>query len=266
MPAFLAGKTSFVARTLLLGERVDLRSLGPAERLAVNPPVVGVEGGGVAVLFRYGAVVFFDVSTEAQAAFLRRIQPLVSGLYPRPETEEANIRVDPNVAEGIENGMVCLHNDDVERLQLVADALSKSVILSLYESKVAENFDRVEPFAVELEQRGRSTRHARELLRDIGGALLSEHRMAGRVELGDKPELVWERPELEHLYLRVSDEFEIRERHLALERKLKLIARTAQTIVQLLQHRRSLRVEWYIVALIVLEIFLTLYDLFLRNT
>jgi uncharacterized Rmd1/YagE family protein len=266
MPASpLSGKTEFKARTLLLGERLDLRSLGTAERLAMNPLTMRVEEGGVAVLFRFGAVVLFDVADSAQASFLRRTQPLVLGPYQPNETEEVGIRIDAHAAEGVDAGKVCLRNDDIERLQIVADVLSKSVVLSMYESKVAESFDRVEPFAIELEQHGRSGRYARELLRHIGGALLSEHRMAGRVELGDKPDLVWERPDLEHLYLRVADEFEIRERHLALERKLNLIARTAQTIVQLLQHRRSLRVEWYIVALIVIEIALTLYELFLRG-
>ena len=45
-------------------------------------------------------------------------------------------------------------------------------------------------------------------------------------------------------------------------RKLELIGDTAQTLLDLLQNRRSLRVEWYIVILIVVEIVLTLYELF----
>ena len=36
------------------------------------------------------------------------------------------------------------------------------------------------------------------------------------------------------------------------------------TLLDLLQNRRSLRVEWYIVILIVVEIVLTLYELFVR--
>ncbi len=263
--ALLAGKAEFRAQTFLLGERLELKSLSVSDRLASNPMTINVEGGGVAVLLRYGAVVLFAVPDEARRTFLSGIQPFVTSAYMQTETEEVVIRINAGEVEGVSNGTVSLRTADVERLQLVADVLSKSVILSLYESKVAESFDRVEPFAIELERHGRSGRNARELLRHIGGALLSEHRMAGRVELGDKPELLWEHPELEHVYLRLADEFEIRERHLALERKLELISRTAQTIVQLLQHRRSLRVEWYVVSLIVVEIVLTLYQLFFRG-
>ena len=88
--------------------------------------------------------------------------------------------------------------------------------------------------------------------------------MVGRVEVSEKPELLWEYPELEKLYVRLEDEFEIRERHLALERKLGIISRTAETLLDLLNNRRSLRVEWYIVLLIVAEILLTLYEMFFQ--
>ena len=89
--------------------------------------------------------------------------------------------------------------------------------------------------------------------------------MVGQVEVVDKPELLWEHPELERLYLRLEDEFEIRERHAALQRKFELVSRTAQTALEVLRNRQNLRVEWYIVILIVVEIPLTLYQLFGRG-
>ena len=64
--------------------------------------------------------------------------------------------------------------------------------------------------------------------------------------------------------MRLEDEYELRERHVALERKLDLISRTAETLLDLMQHKRSLRVEWYIVILIVIEILLTLYEIYAR--
>jgi uncharacterized Rmd1/YagE family protein len=98
-------------------------------------------------------------------------------------------------------------------------------------------------------------------LQQIGVALLSEHNLVGRVEVIDKPEIIWEHPNLERLYLRLEDEFEIRERHLALERKLDLVSHTAQTVLEVLQSRRTLRLEWYVVILILVEILLSLVQL-----
>ena len=85
--------------------------------------------------------------------------------------------------------------------------------------------------------------------------------MVGRVAIGEKPDILWEHPELELLYVRLEHEFELRDRQLALERKLEVVSRTAETLLDLLQTQRSLRVEWYIVILIVVEILLTLYQL-----
>jgi uncharacterized Rmd1/YagE family protein len=78
--------------------------------------------------------------------------------------------------------------------------------------------------------------------------------MTGRIEVSEKPELIWDYPEFERLYVRLEDEFELAERHAAIDRKLGLISKTAQTLLDLLHNRRSLRVEWYIVILIVVEI------------
>jgi uncharacterized Rmd1/YagE family protein len=251
----------FEARALLVGERIDLRGFELPDRLAVDPLSLRV-GGGIAVVFRYGAVVFFDVPPQAAEAFLDRLSERVSQPLAERETETLNVSIDPEAREAMQDSTVCLRDRSIERFQLVADVLSKSVVLALYESRVAESFQRVEPVAVDLERKGVDGQRVAELLRHIGGALLSELRIVGRVEVADKPELTWDRPELERLYVRLADEFEIRERYRVLERKLDLISRTAHTVLELLQHRHTLRVEWYIVILIVLEILLTLYQLF----
>ena len=103
---------------------------------------------------------------------------------------------------------------------------------------------------------------ARELLAHLGSALSIEQQMVGRVQIDDTPEVLWDRPDLERLFARLRDEFEILERFTALNRKLELVARTVETALGLIQARRSLRVEWYVVILIVFEIILTLCQMF----
>lgn len=52
------------ARALLLGDRLDLKTFKIADCLATTPLTLGVDtDGGVAVLFRYGVVVFFEVKS-----------------------------------------------------------------------------------------------------------------------------------------------------------------------------------------------------------
>jgi required for meiotic nuclear division protein 1 len=262
----LVGKTQFLCKSLLIGERLDVRSLSKLPRselqtIATTPLSVATEAGGVAVLFRYGAVVLFDVTPADEASLLHRLRPYVSGALLKHELDEIQVRVDANATEGVENGVIVLKNHEVERLQVVAENAGKSIVLSLYESRIGESFDRIEPFALEIEITGRSRQKARALLRDLGTALLSQQQMVGRVQPVEKPDVLWDRPDLEVLNLRVADELEIRDRNVVLERKLDLIARTTQILLDLLQDRRTLRVEWYVVALIVFEIVLSLFQM-----
>jgi uncharacterized Rmd1/YagE family protein len=255
---------AFKARAVLVGERIELKAWSTVDALATNPLTVRVKGGGAAALHRYGVVVFFGVSPVEEVAFLGYLQPMAVNPYSTPETEELEVRIEPGGREGIIGGAAYLEDAAVERLQVIADVLSKSVLLSLYERKVAGEFDRIEPLAVELDRSGRIGGHSKDLLKNIGSMLLVEQRMVGRAEISEKPEVLWDNSALEGLFARLEDEFEIRERHTALERKLNLIARTTHTLVELLGSKHALRVEWYIVILIVFEILLTVYQLFLR--
>jgi len=255
---------SFRARAVLVGERIDLKALGAVDALAANPLTVAVQGGGAASLFRFGVVVFFAVTPIEEIAFLRQFQPLIANAYATPEIEELEVQVEPGTKELVKGGVVYLEDAAIERLQVIADILSKSALLSLYEKQVSGEFDRVEQLASELRRTGRIPGKGPEFLKKIGTLLLVEQRMVGRAEITEKPEILWENPGLEGLFARLEDEFELRERHAAIERKLGLISRTSHTLLELLSSRHSLRVEWYIVILIVLEILLSLYDLFFR--
>jgi uncharacterized Rmd1/YagE family protein len=266
LPETLAHAERIRVRAIFLGEHIDVRRLPVGDRLASRPPVISVGDGNATVVFRYGVVVTFDASNSSHQQVLRQITPLTRQLHAAPETEEVTLRVGDGRDEGIEDEMIFVPELTVERLQLIASVLSKSVVLAEYESRVSANFDRIEPFALELDQHGRGGREMKNLLRQIASVLLTEHKMVGRVEVREKPELLWEHPELEPLYWRLEDEFEIGDRYVALERKLALTSRTVGTVLELLQYRRTLRVEWYIVILIVVEIVLMSYEIFWHSS
>jgi len=244
---------------MFLGERIDVRQLKP--RVGSQPVVIEVEGGGWAAVFRYGAVVMFNVTRSDQDRFLSYLRTYVSDPCQDPESEPAEIRLDPDHRQGMVDGAIMLHDASVERLQVVAEILAKSIVLAQYEERVADAFGVIEPIAARLEKTGTGPKRATRLLKHLGSTLMAHHKMVGRAEVMEKPEILWERPDLERVYIRLEDEYELRERHVALERKLSLIAHTAQTVLELLQTRRSLRVEWYIVILIVVEILLMIYQM-----
>jgi len=253
--------SAFRARALLLGARLDLRNWPEADTLARAPLTTKLAGGGIAVLFRHGVAVLLDAPAQAEHALRERLAPLTAHRYRGHEAEELEIRIEEARPEGLQDGALVLQSAGLERLQLVAEALSKSVVLGHYEARIAADFDRIEPLALELERSGRIRGATRDHLKRIGALLLMEDRMVGRAQIGDKPELLWDHPRLEGLNALLEDEFEIHERLAALDRKLELAARTERTLVDLMSARHALRVEWYIVGLIAFEIGLSLFDL-----
>jgi required for meiotic nuclear division protein 1 len=248
------------ARALLLGERLDTRAIEGAEPVATAPLAVSMPGGGVAVLFRYGVIVLFASAPEETSALLASITSFVAEPLAVPEQEVAQLVIQADADQHIDAaGNIVLPEPTIGRLQVVADVLAKSLVLAHYEIQIAKAFDLIEPLAATLRNKGRTGARGGELLRHIGNVLAIQHKMVGRVETGEKPELLWEYPGLERLYVRLADEYELRDRDRALDRKLDVISRTVETLLELVQTRSSLRVEWYIVLLIVAELILAGY-------
>lgn len=261
----IADGTPISIRSRFVGERLNLKTLETAAPLSTNPLLVRAGNDGCAVLFRYGVAVLFNLSSIEEASFLERLKPFISEPAKTMVSEQIEVAFEVHTKERIGNNVIWLRDRSVERIQVVADIFAKSVILEYYENQISKLFERIRPFADAIQNQGVRRPKDRELLRQIGGTLLIQHKMVGIVEVGEKPDPLWERPDLERLYLRLEDEYELRERLLALERKLALVSRTAETALELMQHDSSHRVEWYIVALIVVEILLSVYELWSRK-
>jgi required for meiotic nuclear division protein 1 len=257
----LKNRQDLKARALLLGDRLDLKLFKISDCLATTPLTLEIDvEGGIAVLFRYGVVVFFGVKGLGEARFIESLKPLLTNPYPAPEIEEMEIHCGMN-SIGVQSGAISLDEISLEKLQVIADALSKNLVLTLYEKKVAGEFDKIEPLAQELATHGKVSAGSRNLLSKIGHMLLIEHRMVGRAEIGDKPETLWDFPHLEGLYASMEDEFELKERQSALDRKLGLISDTAQTLADVWDNKQLHKLEWYVIGLILFEIVISLYEM-----
>ena len=246
-------------RAVLVGSRINTRELvGYTE-----PHELDATSSGVAFVFRYGAVVLFGASDGAEREFVasldgRIIDPVASRA---PEFETATLAVRPGDEEQVDaHGGIVLRELTPERLLLVATVLARSVMLGRDEVRIAEVFDRLEPLIAGLQARGRAILPIRQVMRQIGGVLAARHRMTGRAQIAEKPEILWEHPELDRLYARLEAEFELTERARIIERKLDVIGETASTLLELVQERRSVRLELAVIALIAFEILLTLQE------
>ena len=263
-PEFISAEigTRVTAHALHLGDRINTMGFED-EALSAVPLAVRVGKAGIAVLFRYGVAVLIGLSPDDEAGFLERLKPRVGGKLERFEEETAVVTFAGGAEDQVQaGGPIQLRDMLLERLLVIADVLAKSVALADDERQVAKVFEIIEPFAKELADHGRTRRDRKGVLQLIGNALLVQHRVSGRVAVGEKPDALWERPDLERLYARLEDEYELKERVDTLNRKLAVVAETADTLADIIDTRRSLRLELIVVLLIAFEIVVTFYQIY----
>ncbi len=260
-----SAKDAIAVRACIVGERIATKALEGFSVLATNPLVIRAGTSGCAVLLRYGVVVTFDLSAEEDAELLASLRPYIRERLDSTSSEALAIAFRPRVKERLEGNLLWLQECSAERLQIVAEALGKSVVLEYYETEVSSLFERIKPFTTAIQGKNLRPPKEKELLSYIGGTLLIQQKMLGIVEVGEKPDPIWDYPALDRLYLRLENEYELRERLLALEQKLDLISKTVETSLGVMQRDSSHRVEWYIVILIVAEIVLSIYDMWTRR-
>ena len=254
--------TRVTAHALHVGDRINTIGF-EGEALSAVPLAIRVGKTGVAVLFRYGVAVLIGLSPQDESGFLEKLTSRIGGKLERFEEETATVVVASEPEDQVQaGGPIQLRDMSPERLLVIADVLAKSVVLAHDEREVAKVFEIIEPFTKELADRGRTRRSRRGMMKLLGNALLVQHRMSGRVAVAEKPDALWDRPDLERLYARLEDEYELKERVDTLNRKLAVVAETANTLADIIDTRRSLRLELIVVVLIAFEVVITFYQIY----
>jgi uncharacterized Rmd1/YagE family protein len=250
-------------RAFLLSDRIDTANLEHDGVVSTAPVTYKFGKEGFVTLFRYGVAVTLCLSPEEEQQVLRTLVPRLIGPITPREEETLFIEEAPDKDDQIlPGGPLLLKTITPEHLIVIADALSKSVVLARDEREVASAFEIVEPFARQLAEKGRLYGGRRTILKHIGNALLVQHRLSGRVAVTEKPDVVWDRQDLDRLYARLEDEYELKERAEALSRKLAVIANTAEILTDTIDTRRSLRLEIIIAILIAVELAVAGFQVF----
>ena len=252
------------ARALQLGEKIDTKGLERGDHFSKNPLAFATPSGGTVVFFKSGAAVFIGLNPIEEEDMIRGLGPRIAEPLAERETETAEIVLHGDEDTISTAGIVQLKTYDPHRFLLVAEALAMDVSLSYDERRVGRAFDRVAQIAQGLKAGMLPGGTRRETLAEIGQALAIQSRLAGRIDMSDKPDVLWDHPELERLWAKLMDEYDLKSRATAVSQKLAVIRDSTETLGDLLSTRTSHRLEWYVIALIAIEIGLGLYDRFFK--
>ncbi|MCB0320581.1 MAG: RMD1 family protein, partial [Bdellovibrionales bacterium] len=207
---------------------------------------------------RHGAVVFFYVPEAHRNQIIQDLKPHVTSPFESP-IENVYALQQSEASDFINATGIHLSDYSLLRLQLVAITLARDAILEDYETKIGNALEVLRPIASDLKRGQVGAIRSKQILQSLGESLQHRITMTGQVEITEKPDLLWDNPSLEGLFKALDDDYEIKERFAALEAKITLISEITETAYHISGLQRSLRLEWYIVALILGEIALGLW-------
>ncbi len=212
----------------------------------------------LAILHDFGAAVFFGLD---RVACDRLVAHLLAGLDPEPHaplTEHFLLEVRPGAATEVKFDRAVLPSARLAHLELVSLLLAQSVVLDYYEEDVGEILARTERITQGLAQRGRIPGRVRNLRQFIGTCISTRADIVLSLALFDKPDSAWDDAEADRLFNGLRAELEIDDRFRAIERKLGMMQDDLVLFVELSQTRTSWSLEVIIVALILMELLLSI--------
>lgn len=224
--------------------------------VARDPVIVQFPDDRYMVVFDYGSIVFFNFTEETARHWISKLSPFATRLGREEYTDNFMLHVGKADGE-LSTEEFTVPEFTLDIVKLVAIVLSRSVSLEYFEFLVDRSLEQLEDTIEQLARSGKIVGSRKELTKQVGVGLNIQHELAYNLGLLDDPDILWEGGQrIEKLYTHLSLTFDIRERALALQRKIDVIAKSSEFIILRLQERTLTWQEYAIIALFVIDIIL----------
>jgi uncharacterized Rmd1/YagE family protein len=248
------------AGTLRPKDAPQLLGRGSVVKATKTFAVVRLDGAAWAVIHDFGAVVFFGQTTAECETSLEHILRTLA-LEPHPPLHESFIvEIDPTATPRVEFDRIVVPEIEAPVVELLGLVLAQSIAMDYYDEDVSGLSKRVDELARQMQARGRLTGSSNEATRFVGDILVTRNQIVLTLSLLDAPPLTWEDARWDRLYRELRVAFEIEDRFRTLEHKLRLIQSNLEIFVDVVQHRRSVKLEWIVIALIAFEIVMAIFE------
>jgi required for meiotic nuclear division protein 1 len=253
--------TSHIFRAIAFVQNISLKELAgafPEARRTARELWYATPSGGTVFVYPFGAMVLYNVpeaERESHAARLRAARP---GLTEANAVEELMVREEAVAHPDVRDGVLVVTKLEFEGASVVAMTLAQSAAMDYYERIVDEMFSRSDHLVERLEKEGRVPLTTRPLHRFIGFAIGTRNEVLSILHLLDKPDAVWDDADADLIYRELRAEFDLSDRYLALEHKLRSVQEALELVLDMSRDYRLVILEISVVLLIVAEIVLSL--------
>ncbi len=216
---------------------------------------------GHVFLFSYGCLVCWGLSESEEKKLLDELKAFEK--EPTDKIEKESVSYAYGETANIQRDIITVpHHDPVLSKLAISYGLAQQVKLSVFESHIEETIQNTKNLPTSLAKNGYIPMSRREIARMIGKLFMVRSLVNLHSDILDTPDFFWEFTTLEQLYQMTSGYFNLAQRTEVLNKRCDIIHELFQMLGEDLANRSSVRVEWIIVTLISIEIFLTLVEIF----
>jgi required for meiotic nuclear division protein 1 len=233
--------------------------------LQADPLLLRLQGKGYVMVLPFGGVVFWGCSDEVCASVLGAVQRL-PGMKERVREASDDLMVLLDQSEDrVTFRDIWLRKLTVEHIKIISRAFAQSAALKYCELSVGQALANVAPLVAALKAHGQLPRSDRDILKLVGFTLDMRETLLAKLTLFDEPAEAWSSERFARLHSLLYEHFDIRSRLAGLQAKLDFLADLNQVLTNLLQHYQSRRLELVVIALIVLEVLIALFEFFVHR-
>jgi uncharacterized Rmd1/YagE family protein len=217
-------------------------------------------------VFYFGSMVFINFQHHEimdVVKYIKRIEPEINESCSFAYEDDYKIEVIAEEAPAINNDYMIVNNGSDYQLEIVATILAKSVSLEKSETQIDSLLDRIENVVNNL-NRGELGVSDEELAKMAASILRFRLNAISYLMLLDNPDITWTNEEASALYDELSVLFELKDRYEKLRHKTETLLDITEAFSNLVHAKRGTRLEWAIIILIVIEIILSVYEMFFR--
>ena len=220
--------------------------------------VVNIKEDKDIVVFRYGIFVCWDIDFETIKFFEDFIKDYT--LEPMAVKLVENLEYSFGEIFKIHLDHISLDNNDILTNIAISSSIAQSLKLENFENDIQTSIDINSNIPKELAVKGSISLRKKELSKKIGELFLVKNKLNLHYDLLDTPEFIWEYPECEHYYEKVTQYLDINSRVVVLNKKVEVIQELLDMLGNEQKHNYSSFLEWIIIILIAFEIIMNIMD------
>jgi uncharacterized Rmd1/YagE family protein len=211
------------------------------------------------VVFAYGAVVHWNVSTEEQAKLHQILLNHADNPLANIEEDNFTFALDCPSTRIIEDHIEIESSDPILIFSL-SQGMAQSIKLASFETNAITTINNTSYIPRSLAENGRIKLSRHKIAKIRGQLFLTKSDIILNYDLLDTPDFFWEYPEYEAFYSITAKYLEIAPRTEVLSKKLETIHELFEMLADEQKHRHSSILEWIIIWLIASEIVITIVD------